>query len=165
MKIKKKIPHTTVTRARRPKQVTKTNWKNKYKFYNHKGIPDAALDDLAEHMVEWVNSDPNIMVFGEFLIKYAVSRNSMRRFLERSDKLRDAKSYAMHVIGVNREKAALFKKIDYNTMKLKQHQYDSDWGEAEERASRLRSKHSAEALSKDDLKQVVESILKPVSVD
>ena len=163
----KKSSKSTLTKPRRKKQGARTkkpddSWKYKYKFYSQTYVPEAALEDLAEHMIEWASNNPDALIFGDFLYEYKIARSTMDKFLKRCEKLRKAKRFAMDMIGNNREKGALKKQIDFNTMKVKQYQYDPDWGLAEERQYKLKSSLDENSLTKEDFQSALKEILKPV---
>jgi len=144
---KKKESKSTISKPKDSKQ-RKDDWRTKYTFWNQKGLPVAALEDLADKFIATVKSDPSIMTLSKLYYICDVSPSSMVKFLERSEKLKEAKEYARFVIGMNREEGALYRKIDGNIMKFMQGHYDDKWKEEENRQAELRKNNTSEHTTK-----------------
>lgn len=123
---KKKKSQINITKPKTAKQQTHLDWKYKYKFYNQKRIPDACIDDLAEYLIEWAEDKTPKLFFEEFLRKFKIRRQSFKDYLERSEKLRDAKEYAIQILSVIRERKA-YKENYFSTFRHTQGLYSPDW--------------------------------------
>lgn len=130
---KAKRPKSTITKSKKAKEVIDFTGKFSDDFFRIRKTPysDASLDRLARQMIAWVLHSPDNVVFQEFLVMKQMQYKVLADFMRRSESLRAAKEFAMMVIGVNREKGAIFKRLDGNVIKQMQHRYDPEWKEAE----------------------------------
>jgi len=146
----KKVKRTQsiIAKQNATKQRLDYDWRNKYTFYNQKSVPLCSLETLADLIINTVKTDPKIMTFNKVLALCDVQASSMVKFLVRSEKLRKAKGYAMFIIGINREEAALNRSIDGNIMKHMQGRYDPSWKLQEIYHSELRKNNQAEHTTK-----------------
>ena len=119
-------------------RLSKKNWRTRYEFYNQRFVPQSALENLADYLLDWINDNEDVMVIKMFLAEYGIDHKQFKMFSDRCAKLKEAYSIALMIIGTRRECAGLHRKIDGNLMKFNQHQYDKDWGDSEERHAKLR---------------------------
>ena len=106
------------------------------------------MKTLADLIVNTVKTNPKIMTFNKVLALCDVHGSSMVKFLERCEKLRKAKSYAMFMIGISREEAALNRSIDGGIMKHMQGRYDPAWKAQDIFFAELRKNNQPEHTTK-----------------
>jgi len=160
----KKKAQSTIPKDKASKKVTDFSKSFKADFFTIRKVPisNAALERLAELMVEWALSSTSNIVFKEFLVLQRIQYKQLSDWMKRSEKLRRAKNFTLMVLGVNREKGALLKQIDGNMVKMTQHRYDPQWGESEERKAKLNAMSDKQLITKEDLNHLIRDILKPV---
>ena len=160
----KKKTKPIIRRKKTSKKVTDFSKSFRADFFTYRKTPisNAALERLAELMIEWALSSPDNVVFKEFLVLQRIQYKQLSDWMKRCEKLRNAKDFTLMVLGVNREKGAIFKKMDGGVVRQLQHRYDPEWGISEEREHRLKTAATSVGLSKEDLNQLIANILRPV---
>lgn len=156
---KKDASDSTIPKRKIAKQVTKGTWKDKYNFYNQTGLPDSAIDKLAEMLTNWAEDDTPKLFFGEFLVKHKIARKSMADYLKRSEKLRTAKDYAMQVISAYREGKA-YEHNFYSTFRHTQGLYSPQWKAQEQYFSKLKALSNENSVTKEDMESAVQMVLR-----
>jgi len=145
---KPKTINNSIAKSKFKKQHIDYDWRNKFEFYSQKEMPLGALETLADLIINTVKTQPEVMTFNKILALCDVQACSMEKFLKRSEKLRKAKSYAMFMIGINREEAALHREIDCGIMKHMQGRYDALWKEQDIFFAELRKNNQPEHTTK-----------------
>lgn len=115
------------------------NFRDQFLCRGARGYRVEALDHLADLMLAWAKSSPTRLVFNEFLNLQDTHASSLPSWKERSKKLNEACRKTLQILGANREKLALLKKIDYSTMRHMQGRYDPAWKQEEIKRVKLRA--------------------------
>jgi len=143
-KVKAKTPQFNIAKKKQSKIVTSDSVKKKYKFYNKKELSVAHLEDLADALMAWADNGKPKTFFEEFLKEWGIARMTMSRHLERSEKVCDAKDYALQMISYYRERKAY--KVNYwATFRHTQGLYSPEWKSQEEYFNKLRIAVKAQA--------------------
>jgi len=161
---KVKKPQPIITEAKIAKQTFrwKRDFREQFKIKGCRKFPDSALEYLADIMLEWIASSPEITNLKEFLNYQNTLAIDFQPWMARCKKLKDAYKLTLQIIGTNREQLALWRKIDFNTMKMRQYQYDPEWEKAEERQAKLKALVDDNSLKVEDFKAALKDILKPI---
>lgn len=159
-KPKAKKPQPTIATKKTTNTVYE-QWKNQNIFYNKKDASTFFKKDLAEKIITTVLTDPTIKVFNEVLRRHNTNPVNLTSLIKTSPELAEAKEYAMFVIGVNRELAALESNPSGNTFTHMQGIYDPEWKAQEEYFNNMKLKVIDKSDSqKEDLINIVKSILR-----
>lgn len=161
----KRRPQASIAKTSKGKKPTDFTKNFRADFFTIRKVPisDAALDRLAELMIEWATSSITNVVFQEFLVLQRVPYEQLSTWMKRSEKLRKAKDFTLMVLGVNREKGAIFKQLDGNVVKQMQHRYDPEWKESEKHHARLKREESENTT--EVFEEALSKILKSVEYD
>jgi hypothetical protein len=136
-------------------------WYNLYKLYNQKKPPQLVIDNLADKMIQWINSPEPKTFFEEFLRLYQIRHEAFSKFLERSEKLKKAHQYTMDMLGADRYKKA-YQENYYATFSKTQHEYSPSWKRSLEYHAKLKNMQESDNITRDDLNNAVKDILKSV---
>lgn len=85
--------------------MVKPRSRNKY-FLVDDDVTAVDVDELAEKMIAWSMEEGNI-VLGEFIARAGFPMPTFKKWLQRSEKLRNAYSIARTMVGTRREKGGL----------------------------------------------------------
>jgi len=163
--IAKKVSKKRVTKKKKLTPLRAQSPLERYKFYSKYPITKVMADDLATELIEWVIDNDKATTFNSFLVQAGLSKMLFHRVAAKSEKLREAKKYAMMAIGDRRENGALNKKFDFNATKLMQGHYDPDWQAREEFLASLKKTSDSSNVTKEELFNIVSQMLKPVSTN
>lgn len=152
---------------RKPSRVKKTvhenndwpiNWKEKYLFWNQRKIPLAAIEDLAEHMIEVVLSDRSIITLSELCLRHYITPEDAENYCEKSSKFRRAYMFVKRYIGNNRELGALRKQLESSMVKFMQGVYDPSWKAQEIYFNELKIKANSALATPDEYAEISRKI-------
>lgn len=97
-----------------------------------KPYSNQTLEDMAVELLNWAKDTKDVVSLYEFFILKGIAKQTFSNFVKRCPKLKKAKDFAIMIFGMRREKGALLKNLDFNTMKHMQGRYDPEWKEREE---------------------------------
>jgi len=139
----KKKPQNNIPNRKHPNQVKPrwmTDFRTKFGLEKKCKVSQDSLKYLAELILEWVNSSPEICVFDEILSIQNTQAYVFDRWTEKCPELLNAKELAFQQIAINREKLALFKQLDQKTMFFMQGLYSPKWRAQEKYFNELKVK-------------------------
>ncbi len=87
------------------------------------------LEGIAIALVDWLDDDESALTITQFLVLKRILPTQWKRWLEASEDLRNAREFAMMVIGNRREIGALTFRLNANMMIQSMPMYDDDWKE------------------------------------
>ena len=159
--VKKKRPNFNIAKSASPNQYNEA-WKFKHKYYSQKELPASDLENLADNIIKTVVEDPKIKSFNEVLRRNFTNPWSINKFAERSEDIANAKRYAMFVIGINRNKAAIEANPNGTAFTHMQGLYDPQWKAQETHHAELRAKTDPNSPTKEDMEALMRDIMKKV---
>lgn len=107
--------------------------------YSYREIPtsDAFIEQMAIKLIEFAMR-PDTIVIGKFFIEQRLSLKTWLEWCKRNDFARDAYSYAMQCVGVNREVGGLTRRLDSTIVLRTMPMYDPQYLEMQTKMMQLR---------------------------
>jgi len=106
-------------------------------------VTDEWIEQLAKDLVKWSTEDDEAFKLTQYYRSRGIGSDDMKRWCERSPKLKKAHTVALQALGDRREIGALKKKYDPGMTRTMMPRYDKDWKKIEEWRSTLRAKETA----------------------
>jgi len=103
------------------------------------------LKHLACELAYWADTNEDALVFSEFFHdrKPRIPKQSFYEWVKKNQFLADAHKYALEAIGNRREKGALKKKLDANTVIKSMPIYSEEWKELNEWYGKMKTENES----------------------
>ncbi len=92
-----------------------------------KPISEAAIERLALEMLKWADEDPEAYKLSQFYVKKGIRESDINRLSERYPNLKEAKEWALVIIGNRRELGGIKKLLDSGMISRSMSHYDPVW--------------------------------------
>lgn len=106
-------------------------------------ITNQYIDKFANDMLNYFCDHENTKYINEYHLRRGVTKSAYYRWLERSPRLKLVHDFCLEILGLRREKA--MEKANAHILRLRQYQYDQEFGAAEERQVEMRKKEDADS--------------------
>jgi len=133
---------TNLQNNTKPKDSAKPRYPEKdYNMvYGFKSIPFSKerLDDIAEDLMKWADTDEKALKLNLFLRKNKISRTKWYQWIKENEKLAEAHRFALNCIGDTREIGMLERRYREKGVIFMMPHYDEDWAIREQEQSKLK---------------------------
>jgi len=113
--------------------------------FKMKPISPQFIDQLAEKLIVWVDSDEDALIFEEFFKLTKIYSANFYEWLEKSENLKRAHEYAKSMLAIRREKGGLKRKLDPGMVQASMPMYSKAWKEMTEWKAKLKEESAAQA--------------------
>lgn len=131
-------------------------------FFREIPMTETTAHKFAKSMIDWVEANEEALAFGEFLTVVGLRLSTVRDYCRRFAVVEEAYEYTLQVLATRRELGALKRALDARIFLALHAMYDKEYKKLEEWRASLKNKENENALSKDDVKGILEDILRPV---
>jgi len=128
-----------------------------------KPVSLAFIEKLALELIMWARDNEDALKITQFYRLKGINSNDMKRWEERSDKLRAAHEFALMVIGDRREIGALKNKLNAGIVMKTMSLYDQNWWDLELKRTELKIKAKEKPDSNTHFTIVMEDFSKDSS--